>query len=87
MWGLSSGKMHTVEADFCEHPQVGEVLRRADVILVNNEVYGPPFRFGRALRCVLTSPLSTRAQFPRRHERTTVAHVSRVAQLDSHRVP
>lgn len=39
LWGLNSGKMSVVEADFCEHPQVGEVLKRADVILVNNEVY------------------------------------------------
>jgi [histone H3]-lysine79 N-trimethyltransferase len=38
LWGLSSGKMKVVEADFCEHPLVGEVLKRADVILVNNEV-------------------------------------------------
>lgn len=39
LWGLNSGKMSVVEADFCEHPLVGEVLKRADVILVNNEVY------------------------------------------------
>ncbi|ORY54593.1 histone methylation protein DOT1-domain-containing protein [Leucosporidium creatinivorum] len=39
LWGLNSGKMSTVEADFCEHPLVGEVLKRADVILVNNEVF------------------------------------------------
>jgi H3 lysine-79-specific histone-lysine N-methyltransferase len=39
LWGLSGGKMATVEADFCESPQVGEVLKRADVILVNNEVF------------------------------------------------
>lgn len=38
LWGLKGGKMSTVEADFCEHPLVGEVLKRADVILVNNEV-------------------------------------------------
>ncbi|KAM0790720.1 hypothetical protein ACM66B_004575 [Microbotryomycetes sp. NB124-2] len=39
MWGVKAGSMHVVEADFCEHPQVGEVLKRADVILVNNEVF------------------------------------------------
>lgn len=38
LWGLNSGTMKSVEADFCEHPLVGEVLKRADVILVNNEV-------------------------------------------------
>lgn len=38
MWGLNSGKMHVVEADFCDNEDVNEVLRRADVVLVNNEV-------------------------------------------------
>lgn len=38
MWGLSSGAMKVVEADFCESPEVGQVLKRADVVLVNNEV-------------------------------------------------
>lgn len=31
--------MHAVQADFCEHPSVGPVLKRADVVLVNNEVF------------------------------------------------
>ncbi|SCV71627.1 BQ2448_3215 [Microbotryum intermedium] len=39
LWGVSAGKMEVVEADFCEHPLVGQVLKRADVILVNNEVF------------------------------------------------
>ncbi|KAK4052362.1 Nucleosomal histone H3-Lys79 methylase [Microbotryomycetes sp. JL201] len=39
MWGIKAGSMNVVEADFCEHPQAGEVLKRADVILVNNEVF------------------------------------------------
>ncbi|GAA6043304.1 hypothetical protein JCM8097_001174 [Rhodosporidiobolus ruineniae] len=39
MWGLGGGEMQVVEADFCEHPMVGEVMRRADVVLVNNEVF------------------------------------------------
>ncbi|SGY62751.1 BQ5605_C007g04730 [Microbotryum silenes-dioicae] len=38
LWGVSAGKMEVIEADFCEHPLVGQVLKRADVILVNNEV-------------------------------------------------
>mgnify|MGYP002717697457 CR=1 FL=1 len=38
LWGLAGGKMHVREANFCESPEVGEVLRRADVVLVNNEV-------------------------------------------------
>ncbi|GAA5960357.1 hypothetical protein JCM8115_001153 [Rhodotorula mucilaginosa] len=39
LWGLAGGKMHVREANFCESPEVGEVLRRADVVLVNNEVF------------------------------------------------
>ncbi|SCZ89045.1 BZ3500_MvSof-1268-A1-R1_Chr1-1g00915 [Microbotryum saponariae] len=39
LWGVSAGKMEVIEADFCEHPLVGQVLKRADVILVNNEVF------------------------------------------------
>ncbi|GAA5882312.1 hypothetical protein JCM3774_005505 [Rhodotorula dairenensis] len=39
LWGLSGGTMHVREADFCESPEVGAVLRRADVVLVNNEVF------------------------------------------------
>lgn len=39
MWGLNSGMMRTAEVDFCESQTVNEVLRRADVVLVNNEVY------------------------------------------------
>lgn len=38
LWGLSGGEMQVREADFCEDPEVGAVLRRANVVLVNNEV-------------------------------------------------
>ncbi|GAA5837410.1 hypothetical protein JCM11251_002102 [Rhodosporidiobolus azoricus] len=39
MWGLSGGAMKVVEGDFCSHPDVFQVMRRADVVLVNNEVF------------------------------------------------
>ncbi|BGP50254.1 Nucleosomal histone H3-Lys79 methylase [Rhodotorula kratochvilovae] len=39
MWGLSAGEMKVVEADFTTCAEVGEVMRRADVVLVNNEVF------------------------------------------------
>lgn len=39
MYGISSGAMRTVEADFCEDPEVQAVLKRATVVLVNNEVF------------------------------------------------
>ncbi len=38
MWGLKGGKMRTVKADFTNHPEVGPAMKRADVVLVNNEV-------------------------------------------------
>lgn len=41
MWGLDGGAMRVVEADFTTCAEVGEVLRRADVVLVNNEVCVP----------------------------------------------
>lgn len=37
-WGLKAGKMRTVQIDFCESVEVQEVLKRATVVLVNNEV-------------------------------------------------
>ncbi|GAA6012231.1 hypothetical protein JCM10207_002771 [Rhodosporidiobolus poonsookiae] len=39
MWGLAGGAMKCVEADFCDEPEVGKVMRTADVVLVNNEVF------------------------------------------------
>ncbi|GAA6007285.1 histone methyltransferase DOT1 [Rhodotorula paludigena] len=39
MWALGGGAMRVVEADFCESSEVMSVLRRADVVLVNNEVF------------------------------------------------
>jgi len=33
--------MQCHESDFCEDPLVPKVLKQADVVLVNNEVYVP----------------------------------------------
>lgn len=38
MWGLRGGAMHVVQADFCACDEVGKVMPRAEVVLVNNEV-------------------------------------------------
>lgn len=38
LWGLKSGEMECVEADFCENNLVPKVLKKADLVLVNNEV-------------------------------------------------
>ncbi|GAA5899846.1 hypothetical protein JCM6882_005449 [Rhodosporidiobolus microsporus] len=39
MWGLGGGAMKVVEGDFCSHPDVFQVMKKADVVLVNNEVF------------------------------------------------
>ncbi|GAA5906886.1 histone methyltransferase DOT1 [Sporobolomyces salmoneus] len=39
MWGLSAGKMECHESDFCESNLVPKVLKKADLVLVNNEVF------------------------------------------------
>ncbi|GAA5865247.1 hypothetical protein JCM8547_008329 [Rhodosporidiobolus lusitaniae] len=39
MWGLQGGAMKAVEDDFCDSKEIGAVMRRADVVLVNNEVF------------------------------------------------
>lgn len=38
LWGLAGGAMQVREANFLESREVVEVLRRTDVVLVNNEV-------------------------------------------------
>lgn len=39
LWGISGGEMECHESDFCEDSLVPKVLKKADVVLVNNEVY------------------------------------------------
>ncbi|KAK4968154.1 Nucleosomal histone H3-Lys79 methylase [Elasticomyces elasticus] len=41
MWGLNVGAVHLLQGDFLENAEIGEVLKRADVVLVNNQVFGP----------------------------------------------
>ena len=41
LWGLSVGKVRLLEDDFLENREIGEVLKRADVVLVNNQAFGP----------------------------------------------
>jgi H3 lysine-79-specific histone-lysine N-methyltransferase len=40
LWNISLGAIKLVEGDFLETPQIDSVLRRADVVLVNNKVFG-----------------------------------------------
>ena len=42
LWGLSPGRCHLGRGDFCKSSQVIEVLRRADAVLVNNQVFTSP---------------------------------------------
>lgn len=39
LWGLSTGKVTLLEGDFTETPQVVDVLKRADLVLVNNQAF------------------------------------------------
>lgn len=39
LWNISLGPMTLLHGDFLESPQIDDVLRRADVVLVNNKVF------------------------------------------------
>lgn len=41
LWGLSVGKVHLLKGDFTENAKIMEVLKRADVVLVNNQAFNP----------------------------------------------
>ncbi|CAN9154473.1 unnamed protein product [Alternaria alternata] len=40
LWNITLGRIELIEGDFLESPEIDEVLRRADVVLVNNKVFG-----------------------------------------------
>ncbi|KAF2806465.1 DOT1-domain-containing protein [Mytilinidion resinicola] len=40
LWGLSIGPIHLLHGSFLESPEIDDVLRVADVVLVNNKVFG-----------------------------------------------
>ena len=41
LWGLSKGDIHLVEGDFLKNDEIKAVLKRADVVLVNNQAFTP----------------------------------------------
>ncbi|KAG9597363.1 DOT1-domain-containing protein, partial [Aureobasidium melanogenum] len=41
MWGLSVGKVHLLKGDFLANEKIGQALKRADVVLVNNQAFSP----------------------------------------------
>jgi H3 lysine-79-specific histone-lysine N-methyltransferase len=40
LWNISLGPIHLISGDFLDSPAIDAVLRRADVVLVNNKVFG-----------------------------------------------
>jgi H3 lysine-79-specific histone-lysine N-methyltransferase len=40
-WSVKPGKVRLIEGDFLANPEIDAVIRRADVILINNEVFTP----------------------------------------------
>ncbi|ETN41823.1 uncharacterized protein HMPREF1541_03760 [Cyphellophora europaea CBS 101466] len=39
LWGLKPGPIHLIHADFLQNDQIREVLKQADVILINNQAF------------------------------------------------
>ena len=41
LWGLAAGKVHLERGDFLTNAKIGDALKRADVVLVNNQAFTP----------------------------------------------
>ncbi|KAL4771104.1 histone-lysine N-methyltransferase, H3 lysine-79 specific [Aspergillus nidulans var. acristatus] len=41
LWGIAPGKTHLVRGDFLKEQSIIEVLKRADVVLINNQAFTP----------------------------------------------
>ncbi len=41
LWGLSPGSVHLERGDFLENVKIGNILPKADVVLVNNQAFTP----------------------------------------------
>lgn len=41
LWGLTAGKIHLEKGDFLKNPAISKILRKADVVLVNNQAFTP----------------------------------------------
>lgn len=41
MWGIKPGEVHLIQDDFTKNPDILDVLKRADVVLVNNQAFNP----------------------------------------------
>lgn len=41
LWGLTPGKIHLEKGDFLKNSAISKILRKADVVLVNNQAFTP----------------------------------------------
>ncbi|KAI5297959.1 hypothetical protein KEM56_004407 [Ascosphaera pollenicola] len=41
LWGIAPGSVHLVRGDFLKEDRIIDVLRRADVVLINNQAFTP----------------------------------------------
>lgn len=41
LWGLAVGTIELIHGDFLEHPRCSELIKLADVILINNQAFSP----------------------------------------------
>lgn len=41
LWGLAAGEVHLEKGDFLRNTAIGNILRKADVVLVNNQAFTP----------------------------------------------
>ena len=41
LWGLAVGSIELIHGDFLEHPRCSELIKQADVILINNQAFSP----------------------------------------------
>jgi H3 lysine-79-specific histone-lysine N-methyltransferase len=46
LWDLAPGSVHLERGDFLTNPAIGKALRRADVVLVNNQAFTPQLNNG-----------------------------------------
>ncbi|KAI9850072.1 MAG: Nucleosomal histone H3-Lys79 methylase [Thelocarpon superellum] len=46
LWGLARGQVHLERGDFLKNTRIAQVLKRADVVLVNNQAFTPALNQG-----------------------------------------
>lgn len=46
LWGLCAGSVHLERGDFLENIEIGKILKKADVVLVNNQAFTPNLNEG-----------------------------------------